>query len=562
MSSRTLPASSGLTVAAWHSINWAGCYRRVRSLQRRIVQAVQAGAWRKGTRLSYLLVHSLAARALAVKRVIENKGKKTPGIDGELWDSPEQKAEAVARIGRWRGYQPQPLKRIYLSKKNGKQRPLSIPVMEDRARQAVYLQTLEPIAETLADRNSYGFRPKRRCADAMDQCFKVLSQRDSATWILAGDIQGFFDHIAFPWIEEHIPMNKRLLAQWLRCGFSDRGTLYPTTAGVPQGGLISPGISNRVLDGLEQGVCGSLRFRRRHNLHYVRWADDFIVTANSREVLTDVILPRINAFLAARGVRLSAEKTVLTPLSQGFDFLGQTVRKHEQRNGKPAKLRITPSKASFQALTAKVRTRCKQAAGATPEQLIETLNPLLRGWANYHRHVLCGQIFAKLDSFVWRRLYRWAKRRHPHKTGRWITDRYFPPRQGEAWRFTDPTTGKQVIRMQEVVKPQRSLKVKGEANPFDPKWEAYFQQRDRALALRASSAVRATILRQQHGSCPGCRQVIQVEEAVELHHRDGHHQHNQLGNLVLLHPTCHRQDHYAPERTPASSRPSRGVGQA
>jgi len=275
-----------------------------------------------------------------------------------------------------------------------------------------------------------------------------------------------------------------------------------------------------------------------------------------------VILPRINAFLAERGVRLSAEKTVLTPLSQGFDFLGQTVRKHERRNGKPAKLRITPSQASFQALKAKVRTRCKQAAGATSEHLIDALNPLLRGWANYHRPVLCGQSFAQLDSFVWRRLYRWAQRRHPHKTGRWITERYFPHRQGEAGRFTDPTTGKQILRVQEAVKPQRYVKVKGDANPFDPAWEAYFQDRDHELALRASSPFRAKILRQQHGSCPGCRQVMQVEADVELHHRDGHHQHNHLGNLVLLHPTCHRQEHYAPESTPASSRPVRGVGQA
>lgn len=139
---------------------------------------------------------------------------------------------------------------------------------------------------------------------------------------LEGDSQGFFDHIAFPWIEEHIPMNTRLLAKGLRCGFSDRGTQYPTTAGVSQGGLISPVLSNRVLDGLEQVVCGSSssRFRRRHHIHYVRWADDFIVTANSREVLAEVVRPRINAFLAARGMRLSAEKTVITPIAQGCDF--------------------------------------------------------------------------------------------------------------------------------------------------------------------------------------------------------------------------------------------------
>jgi RNA-directed DNA polymerase len=206
--------------------------------------------------------------------VIENAGKKTPGIDGELGDSPEQKATAVARIGQWREYQPHPLKRVYIPKPNGKRRPLSIPVMADRARQAVYLQVLQPIAETTADRTSYGFRPKRWCADAMEQCFKALRQKDAATGILEGDIQGFFDHIAFAWIEEHTPMNKRILAQWLRCGVIAQGTLHPTTAGVPQGGLISPVISNVVVDGLEAVVHGSPGHRRVHNINYVRWADD------------------------------------------------------------------------------------------------------------------------------------------------------------------------------------------------------------------------------------------------------------------------------------------------
>jgi RNA-directed DNA polymerase len=551
-----------MRIPPWHRIDWAGCYRRVRSLQRRLVQAVQKGAWRKVKRLSYLLVHSFAARALAVKRVIENTGKKTPGVDGERWETPEQKATAVARIGQWQHYRPRPLKRSAIPKKNGSQRHLSIPTLEDRARQAVYLQALQPIAETQADPNSYGFRPKRRCADAMDQCFKVLRQQTSATWILEGDIQGFFDHIAFSWIEEHTPMNKRILAKWLRCGFIDHGALYPTTAGVPQGGIISPVISNLVLDGLEAIVQGSSWQRSVHNINYVRWADDFLVTATSRQVLAETVLPRLHAFLADRGVQLSAEKTVITPIAQGFDFLGQTVRKPQRANGKPTKLQITPSKVSFQALKDKVRTLCKQARGTPPARLIETLTPVLRGWANYHRYVICGETFAKVDNFVWQRVYRWARRRHSNKTGRWITDRYFPHCQGESWRFTDPVTGKQLLRVQEAVKPQRYLKIRGAANPFDPAWEAYFQDRDRKLALQASSPFRATLLRQQHGRCPSCRQVMQVEEEVELHHRDGHHQNNQLGNLVLLHPTCHRQEHYAPEPTPAPSRPSRGVGQA
>ena len=434
--------------------------------------------------------------------------------------------------------------------------------MVDRARQVLYLHALQPIAETTADPNSYGFRPKRRCADAIDQCFKVLCQDTSATWILEGDIQGFFDNITFSWVESHVPMNKRVLSRWLRSGFIDRGTLYPTTAGVPQGGIISPMVSNMVLDGLEAVVHGGTWHRRLHNINYVRWADDFIVTANTREVLEDVILPRINAFLAERGVWLSATKTVITPITAGFDFLGQTLRKYEHPHGKPAKLQITPSTASFQGIKAKVKAICKQAAGATQAWLIAQLNPVLRGWTNYHRHVICAETFAKLDSFVWQRVYQWAKHRHPDKTGRWIAECYFPHQQGEAWRFTDPRSGKQLIRVQEAVKTQRHIKIKGDANPFDPQWEAYFHHRDRQLALKTSSAFRAKVLQQQKGLCPICRQVIQSEEDFELHHRDGNHQNNQRANLVLLHPNCHRQVHYAPDSTTATSRPVRGVGHA
>jgi RNA-directed DNA polymerase len=251
--------------------------------------------------------------------VTENTGKKTPGVDGERWETPEQKAAAVARIGQWRNYRPQPLKRLVIPKKSGTQRRWSIPTREDRARPAVYLQALQPSAETQADPNSYGVRPQRRCADALDQCFKALRQQTSAPWILAGDSHGFFDPSACSWMEEHTPLNKRILAQWLRCGFVDQGALYLTTAGVPQGGICSPGISTRVVDGLEAVVQGNSWHRSVHNSNYVRWADDFIVTANSRRVLAEDILPRIEACLADRGVRLSTEKTVIPPLSQGFD---------------------------------------------------------------------------------------------------------------------------------------------------------------------------------------------------------------------------------------------------
>jgi RNA-directed DNA polymerase len=535
-----LQASSGLTTRRWHQINWAACHRRVRSLQRRIVQAMQAGTWRKGKRRRSRLVHAFAARTLAVRRVTENTGKKTPGVDNDLWDTPEKKTTAVDRTGPWCGARPRPLKRLSSPKKNGTQRPLSMPTMDDRARQAIYLQALQPMAETTADPHSYGFRPKRRGADAIAQCCKVLRQHTAASGSLEGDIAGLFDHIAFAWLAEHLPRPKRVLSQWLRSGFWERGVVLPTTAGVPQGGIMSPVISNRVLDGLEGVVHGGHWHRRRHKLNDVRWADDFIVTANSREVLDNTVLPALNAFLAARGVRLSPHQTVIPPRSQGFDFLGQTIRQQARPHSKPAKLQITPSKARVQTIKAKSKTLCHQAAGKTPAHLIETRNPLLRGWANSHRHIICGETFAHLNSFVWRRLYRWAKLRHPNKTGHWLAQRYFPHQPGDAWRFPEPTTGHQIIRRPAAVKPQRHSKVKSNANPFDPHWEAYFQERERQLAWKTSSAFRATLLHQQTGRCPSCRQVMQCEEPLALPHRDGLQQHNRRENLVLLHPNCHR----------------------
>lgn len=269
-----LQAATGLS--GWHSINWSACRRTIKSLQKRLVKAVQAGNWRKVKRLSYLLVKSFAARALAVRRVTENSGKRTPGIDHEIWDSPTAKYKAVGTLAHWTNYRPKPLKRLYIPKKNGKQRPLSIPCMEDRARQALHMQALQPVAETLADGNSYGFRAKRSCADAIDQCFKALRQKTSAQWILEGDIKGFFDNIDFDWLLKHIPMNRKVLKQWLHSGFVEKSAVFPTTKGVPQGGIISPILGNRVLDGLEALVKGKGRFSRTHKINFVRYADDCV----------------------------------------------------------------------------------------------------------------------------------------------------------------------------------------------------------------------------------------------------------------------------------------------
>ncbi len=555
-------ASSGLTTRPWHTIHWAACHRQGRSLQRRSVQAVPAGAGRKGKRLRSLVVHAVAARAFAVTRVTEQAGTKTPGVENDLWDTPEKNATAVSRRGQWRGYRPRPLQRLSMPQKNGTQRPLSMPPMEDRARHAVSLHTLQPRAETTAAPHAYGCRPTRRCADASDHGWKVLRQPTSATGILAGESAGFCDHIALAWLEKPIPMNQRVLSTWLSSGVSERGAVFPTTAGVPQGGMVSPVMSPMGLDGLADVGHGGIWPHRVHQITDVRGADDFLVTAHARAVVAETVRPSIHTCLAARGVRLSPHQTVIPPLSQGCDCFGQTIRTSARPHGTPAQLQMTPRQARVPTIPAQLNTRCHQAAGTTPTHLIAPLNPVWRGWANSHRHSICGDTCAHRDSFVWRRLSRWATLRHPHKTGRWIAQRSFPPQRGASWRFPAPTTGTHLLRLQETGKPPRHIQGKSDANPFDPCWEAYLQYRDRQVAVQASSALRAKLLHQQTGRCPLCRQVIQGEEPLALHHRDGTHQHNRREHLVLLPPNGHRQGHSAPDSTTTVPRPSRGVGHA
>ena len=220
----------------WHTINWQAVNQEVRRLQVRIVKAEQQGKWGKVQALQHLLTHSFSGKALAVKRVTENQGKRTPGVDGEIWKTPERKAEAVETLTQ-RGYHPRPLRRIYIPKSNGSKRPLSIPTMKDRAMQALYLLVLDPIAEIRADPNSYGFRKERSTADAIDQCHTVLSNRAGAEWILEGDIKACFDKISHTWLEAHIPMEKSILRKWLKAGFIEKRVLKPTEEGTPQGGL-------------------------------------------------------------------------------------------------------------------------------------------------------------------------------------------------------------------------------------------------------------------------------------------------------------------------------------
>ncbi len=306
--------------ASWKSVDWKRARREVRRLQMRIAKAVKEGRWNKVHTLQYMLSRSFYAKLLAVKRVTSNKGKKTPGVDGILWRSAGAKWRAACSLRR-RGYRPKPLRRIYIPKKNGKLRPLSIPVMYCRAMQALYKLTLAPVAETTADQNSYGFRESRSCADAVAAAFNALSKPNSAPWVLEGDIKGCFDNISHEWMLKNIPMDKQILQKWLKAGYVENGKLFPTRKGAPQGGIASPTLMNMTLDGLEETVRNAVP--RRSRVNFVRYADDFIITGKSKRLLEKNVKPAVEAFLKDRGLTLSPEKTMITHITNGFEFLGQ-----------------------------------------------------------------------------------------------------------------------------------------------------------------------------------------------------------------------------------------------
>jgi RNA-directed DNA polymerase len=385
-------------VTNWHDVDWRRAIRYVRRLQVRIVKAVKEGKWRLVKALQRLLSHSVSGRLLAVRRVTENRGKKTPGVDGIRWDTPEKKMDAVQRL-RQRAYRALPLRRMYIPKKNAKKRPLGIPTLFDRAQQALHKLGLEPIAECRGDANSYGFRPERSAQDAAEQVFNALRLKSSAQWVLEGDIKACFDEFSHAWMLQHIPMHKRTLRKWLKAGYMEENAFHPTEKGTPQGGIASPLLANLCLDGLEACVVGNRTEQRRYKVNVVRFADDFIITANSKEWLQEVAKPRVIRFLAERGLKLSEEKTHITQVTKGFDFLGWQIKKYP--NGK---LLIKPSEASIQSLTQKTGEIIRNNRQAKSVNLLKQLNPLIRGWANYHRHAVAKKVFQRVDTSIFKQV--------------------------------------------------------------------------------------------------------------------------------------------------------------
>lgn len=558
---KPLSSASFDGVTDWHSLDWARIQTTVRKTQLKIAQATEKGDWRRVKRLQRMLTHSFHGRCLAVRRVTENRGRRTPGVDGEKWATPHLKLQAVMRLSQKRGYRPTPLKRVWIPKP-GKQekRPLGIPTMLDRAMQALYLLALEPVVESTSDPKSYGFRPDRSTADAMVELFALLSRQDSPQWILEGDIKGFFDNINHDWLCRNVPMDRTMLRKWLGAGVVDRRHFMATEAGTPQGGIISPCLANATLNGLEtelkRYLAQKLGVKKAEKLkvQVVRYADDFVVTAVSKELLENEIQPWVEQFLSVRGVELSREKTQITHIHKGFDFLGWNFRKYVPKSprGKD-KLLIKPSKKNASAFYRDVRKIIASSNAMTQEVLIGRLNPVLRGWAQYHSPVVAKKIFSKLDHQIHWRLWRWAKRRHPKKSAAWIRKKYFHSINGRNWVFAFPyKNSKAEVKLRRLYTLAdtaivRHKRLPGGYHPYDAtqelKWEALRVQRmQHKLRYRGQIL---SLFRRQQGKCALCGHAISRETGWHDHHVirrvDGGP--DTLDNRVLLHPNCHALVH-------------------
>lgn len=411
----------------WTSTRWKKAESIIVKLQHRIAKATLEGDYRKIRNLQRLLVKSYSARLKAVLQCSqENKGKSTPGIDGELWTTPKLKLEAASLLRK--RSKTKPLLRIPIS--NGSLRFLGIPVMLDRARQALWNLALSPVVKSTLDPVSYGFRSYRSCWDAHAQIKVVLSRKDSAQWVLDANIRKCFDTSSHEWLLENTPMETKLLKSWLKNGFMEGGKFFTTKTGTPQAGVISPTLSNHILTGMQdvlkkafsgkQGGSSNNRTSYSSSINLIRYADDFIVTGRSQRQL-ERVKKVLSEFLLPRGLELHPDRTQIVHISKGFNFLGWTFVK-----GRNGYLQRLISKDAQQSHKLQLRDLVKNSGNKPPSALISDLNPIIRGWCNYHR--CCSgiwSVWSKRNQYLYRLLWKWARRRHPRRSRLWIYDKYW-----------------------------------------------------------------------------------------------------------------------------------------
>jgi RNA-directed DNA polymerase len=535
----------------WHRLNWRQADRIVRNLRRRIFRATQANDLRKVRSLQKLMLRCYSNIILSVRRVTQvNAGRNTPGVDRVVVKTPAARGKLVDEMTTCQPWRTSPVRRVYILKSNGKQRPLGIPTVLNRCLQARVKNVLEPEWEARFEGSSYGFRPKRSCHDAIQKVYGFARPHKRKKWVVDADIKGAFDAIDHDFLLRTLgnAPGRELVKQWLKAGVMEEGAFHETPRGTPQGGVISPLLLNIALHDMESalGVSynsqGTIVSRRA----VVRYADDFVVFCESQEDalrVKDVLLP---PWLAERGLTLSEEKTRVVHLSEGFDFLGFNVRLYETprftRTG--WKLLIKPSKKAVKVKRQELRALWRELQGHNVQEVLRRLNPVIRGWADYHRRVVASRVFRKMDSWMFQRAKRWAKRTHGDKTWKWCKARYWGrlhKERNDHNVFGDKKTGRYLLKFS-WFKIERHPLVRGRASPDDPSLREYWWER-RKISIWSLTRSDEKLATAQDWKCPVCGMDLDNGEAIQRHHRIPRAEggSDSLSNRELVHLFCHQQ---------------------
>ena len=548
----------------WKSIDWKKIIEYVKKLRQRIFRAEQLGQHRKVRKLQRLMMRSKANLLLSIRRITQiNKGKRTAGVDGykALTPTDREKLYEQMKCYSLKSVKVKPVRRTYIEKKNSKKlRPLGIPVIKCRIYQNIVKNALEPQWKSKFEPNSYGFRPKRNTHDAIENLYNKLASRCHRKWIFEGDFKGCFDNLSHEHILDKINNfpEKKLIEKWLKAGYVDNDTFHETDKGTPQGGVISPLLANIALHGMEKDLGVEYRYNKAQgyllkadSIGVVRYADDFVIICHTQQQANSMY-EKMTDYLNKRQLSLSMEKTRITHIEDGFDFLGFNLRQYKQNSGKMS-LMIKPSKDSVKKAKATIKYTFEQKKGRPAGEVIAELNPIIRGTGYYWNKVVSKKIFGGVDQYIWHKTVKFLKSLHPKrkKTGswNWITKRYFKPDHNgistDKWILTDPKDSTRQITKMSWIPIERHTMIKYDSSPDNPLLKQYFEQRDQKEFDSNNVLHRQKIAKAQKYKCRVCGQSLVGNESLEKNHIVP----EKVGgkspyyNLELLHNSCHIHHH-------------------
>jgi len=586
-------------VLDWDAVIWRTHEENVARLRRRIFKATREQDWATARSLQKMMLRSWSNTLLSVRQVTQrNAGRRTAGVDGEVALTSQARAEVAVQVHRSRScWDPLPVRRVYIPKANGKQRPLGIPVIMDRCHQARVRTALEPEWEARFEPRSYGFRPGRSCADAIGSLYSTLNgPRAQRVWILDADLSAAFDNIDHARLLDALGSfpARELIARWLKAGVIEKQAFTATEAGSPQGGVISPLLMNVALHGLEEAA--GVRYRTNGvnagkavegTPILVRYADDMVACCYSREQ-AEQVKGQLARWLTPRGLVFNEDKTHIVHLEDGFDFLGFNVRRY-CRGHERGKLLIKPSQDAVRRIRNRLADEMRSLRGSNATAVIAGLNPIIRGWAAYYRGVVSSKQFSALDNHVWWLTYRWARHGHSNKSKKWIVRRYFGrfnKYRNDRWVFgardhvvNDRGDVAFMVKFSWTPIVRHQL-VKGGASPDDPNLADYWAVRRRKVSPPLDS-YNLRLLARQDGRCPLCGERLLsadqppqspgewerwwlsvTKRAIAADHltHHGRGRGSDANRTRLVHTSCHRSLRARGRRSPALPSPATPAG--